>query len=236
MNLIFKSEIIEYEHIGNGNKNILFLHGWGGNKNSFQTTINLLKNKFKILSITMPTIKNTNLAWNLYDYCNLILSILKLHNIYSTSIVCHSFGFRVATILKHYINIEELIITGGAGPKKVYKMKILQLQNNKVLTLINPKKYSLKHFESKDYSILSETNKNTFKNIVNFNLKNHINFNCPILLFWGKKDTDTKLWIAKLIKKQNNAKLITTNSDHFAYLKLNSLFNHEIIKFLEKGL
>ncbi len=54
------------------------------------------------------------------------------------------------------------------------------------------------------------------------------------MLFWGTKDKDTPLWIAKHIKRQNNATLTTAKSSHFAYLNENSKFNHETIKFLEK--
>ena len=97
MNFLFKGEIINYdffladnendEHLEsknlknvllNFNKNnlknetIVFLHGWGGNKNSFRSTTNLLKHNFNILTITMPTIKPTNLSWTLLDFANLI--------------------------------------------------------------------------------------------------------------------------------------------------------------------
>jgi len=235
MNLIFKSEILEYDYLGHGESTILLLHGWGGNKDSFKSTINLLKNKYKILAITMPTTKPTNEVWTLQDYSDLVLTILNIHNTNSVNIICHSFGFRVAIFLKEKVQIQSIIITGGAGPKKTSKLKKIQLQNLKTLSIIKPNKFSLKDFESEDYSVLNQTNKTTFKNIVNFNLIHYLKFNCPMLLFWGKKDISTKIWIAKLLKKQNKAKLITTNSDHFAYLKLNTLFNHEVINFLERG-
>ena len=234
MNFIFKNEVIDYNYFGKGTETILFLHGWGGNKISFISTIELLKNRYKILAITMPTINPTNTTWNLFDFANLTSQILKIHNINSATIICHSFGFRVAIILKQIFNIKKIIITGGAGPKKQSTIKKINTQNNKVLNTIKPKKFSLKNFESPDYKTLSPTNKETFKNIVNFNLIKRIKFNCPILLFWGKNDLDTKLWIAKLIKKHNIAELIPTVGDHFAYLKLNSLFNHEVKNFLEK--
>ena len=105
------------------------------------------------------------------------------------------------------------------------RRNLLKLQQNKNL---------FSSIASKDYLELSPTNRQTFKNIVNLNLKNFIKFNCPILLCWGKKDSDTKLWIARKLKRKNNAKLIITNSDHFAYLKLNHYFNNEVINFLEK--
>lgn len=233
MNFLFKSESIDYEFFFNPNvdKTILFLHGWGGNKNSFITTIKLLKYKYNILSLTMPTIQPTNEVWTLQDFCNLVLSILKIHNINSVSIICHSFGFRIATILKNFINIEKVVVTGGAGPKKENLITRIKTQNNKIILNKKRFKFLFTKIASKEYFSLSNTNKVTFKNIVNFNTKKCLSFNCPILLFWGTRDTETKIWIAKLIKKYNHVKLIKTNSDHFAYLKLNSLFNHNVVEF-----
>ena len=90
-----------------------------------------------------------------------------------------------------------------------------------------------KKIASNDYLNLSQTNKETFKNIVNLDLKFATKFDCPILLFWGLKDIDTPIWIAKKLKQKNNTKLILVNSDHFAYLKENAKFNNSVINFLK---
>ena len=44
MNFLFKQEIIDYEYYWSSDTVILFLHGWGGDKHSFASTINLIKN------------------------------------------------------------------------------------------------------------------------------------------------------------------------------------------------
>lgn len=234
MNFIFKGEIIDYDYICNScTHSILFLHGWGGDKKSFMSTINLLKKKFDIITITLPTTAKTIEVWSLQDYADLVENILKLHHINKVIVICHSFGFRVACILNGKISIEKLIITGGAGLKRTNYFKKIELNNNKILLAKKRFHYLYNSIASKDYISLSKTNKKTFNNIVSLNTKNFIKFDCPILLFWGTKDRDTKLWIAKKIKKANNAVLITTKSDHFAYIKENSYFNHCIIKFMK---
>jgi len=233
MKFLYKSEAVDYDYIYNSHKQtILFLHGWGGNKFSFSSTINLLKNSYNILSITLPTICPTKEVWNMQNYCDLVLNILTLHNVKIPILICHSFGFRIAMLLNQKIHIKKLVITAGAGIKKdntflrvKHRQNLLQLQQNKNFF------YSI---ASKDYLELSHTNRQSFKNIVNLNLKNFIYFNCPILLFWGKFDLDTKLLTAKKMKRKNMAKLIITNSDHFAYLKLSAHFNNEVIKFLKQ--
>ena len=197
MNFIYKNEIIDYDYFNSNHKNtILFLHGWGCNKNSFASTISLLKHNYNILTLTMPTSQNTSLVWNLFDYKNLILNILHCHNITQVSIVCHSFGFRVACALNKFIEIKKLIITGGAGPKKFSIFNKTSLKNNKILLRNAKFSYIYKKIASKDYLNLSLTNKETFKNIVNFEDR-RINCLCNI-----QKLLEQYLEI-KTIKKHN---------------------------------
>lgn len=234
MNYMFKNEIINYDFFNNRNADtILFLHGWGGNKFSFQQTINLLKNQFNILTITMPTIEQTTSVWNMFDYVQVVQNILSLHNIYNPVVICHSFGFRVAMLLNKKIKIKKIVVTGGAGLiKNNIFLKIIK-NNNKILIKNDKFKYLFKNIASSDYLNLSKTNKETFKNIVNLNLRFACKFDCPMLLFWGKKDTDTKPWIAKHIQRYNKTYSIMTNSDHFAYIKENAKFNNLVLKFLK---
>ncbi len=233
MNFIFKQEIIDYDlTFSKKKKTILFLHGWGGNKNSFLPSIKILSSNFNLLTLTMPTIAPTIESWTLMDYTKLIISILKIHDIKSVIIICHSFGFRVASILKEFVTIEKIVVTAGAGIKKINQYKKIENENNIILLRQNRFKYLYELVASEEYKNLTDTNKITFKNIVNTNTKNFIKFSCPMLLFWGKFDSATKYKFAKYIKKKNNAKLISVNSDHFAYLKECALFNNAVIEFL----
>ncbi len=236
MNFLFNGEVVDYDYYKSNNdkaQTILFLHGWGGNKNSFIQTITLLKQKFNILSITLPTILKTNMVWNNELFCELVYSILRAHYINEVIIICHSFGFRIASLLKEKINITKIVVTGGAGLKRTNIFKRIEQNNNKILLSNKNFKYSFEKIASTDYKNLPYTNKQTFKRVVNTNYKNLIKFNCPMLLFWGNRDYETKLWIAKKLKKHNNAKLIVTESDHFAYLKQSALFNNAVVEFLK---
>ena len=234
MNFIFKGEIVDYDFYQNRNKpTIIFLHGWGGNKFSFAKTINLLKNKFSILTLTMPTMQPMVTCWNLFDYSNLVLSLCKLYNINRCIIICHSFGLRVATLLKEKIIIEKIFITGGAGIKNFKICKKIEQNINKTLLKNNKFKFLFNQVASKDYFALSNTNKITFKNVVNL-VTNHISkFDCPMFLFWGKDDSETKIWIAKKLKKLNkNCELKIVKSDHFAYLKKDAELNNFVVRNL----
>lgn len=235
MNYLFKNEVIDYDFSfsKNNTETILFLHGWGGNKFSFQQTINLLKSHYNILTLTMPNIQPTTITWNLFDFAKLVETLLQIHNINNVIVICHSFGFRVAMLLNKKIKIKKIVVTGGAGLKKENIFQKIIKNNNKIILKNKNFNFLYEKIASNDYISLSPINKITFKNIVNLNLKFATKFNCPMLLFWGTKDTSTKPWIAKHLKSQNNATFITTNSDHFAYLKESSKFNHLVLSFLK---
>lgn len=234
MNYLFKNEIIDYDFINNkSNDTILFLHGWGGDKFSFKNSMNLLKLKYNILTISIPTIIPTTSVWDIYDYTELVYQIILLHSITNLIVICHSFGFRIATILNTKLKFKKLIITGGAGPKKIKKLSQIQKINAILLLKLKKYKFLYKTTASKDYISLSKINKKTFKNIVNFNSINFMKFDCPILAFWGKSDLETPLWILNHIKRNNNVKSVTVDSGHFAYITHSEQFNHEIIRFLK---
>lgn len=231
MKIIFKNEIIDYSFSNNNKKyTILFLHGWGGNKNSFCSIEKFLNFHFNLASITMPTMQPTLLSWTLFDYCELVENILLMHNVKEVVVICHSFGFRVACLLKNVMPIKKIIVTGGAGLKRISILKKIENQN-KIIAIKNDPKLFYK-FASNDYKNLTTANKKTFKNVVSQNLIKCCQFNCPMLLFWGKQDNETPLWIAKELQNKNKTKLILTNSDHFAYLKQNNMFIYEVLKFL----
>ena len=232
MNYIFNGEIIDYDFNNNhSNKNIIFLHGWGGNKFSFLPTLKLLNN-YNILTLTMPTISPTKKVWAMETYADLILNLVKMLGINSGIIICHSFGFRVACMLNGRFKIERLIVTGGAGLKRVRRLKKIESENNIILLRQKRFKYLYNSVASSDYITLSATNKKTFNNVVNCVTSPLIKFDCPLLLFWGKFDHETPVWIAKKIRRKNIAKLVLTNSDHFAYIKLSAQFNNLVMRFL----
>lgn len=232
MNFIFHGEVVDYDfYFSNKKTTIIFLHGWGGNKFSFVNSMNLFKRKFNILTLTLPTIEPTILSWNMFDYVDLLKNLISSLAIKNYFVVCHSFGFRILTFLSLIHDIKKIVVTGGAGPKKENLFSKIDKNNAKILSKRPKFKKFGNIFSSLDYSSLSSQNKITFKNIVNLNTTKMLKFPGKILLFWGKKDHETRLWIARKIKKQNNAKLFVSRFSHFAYLDDNEMFNHLTMEF-----
>lgn len=217
---------------------ILFLHGWGGDENSFLDIFSKLQKYYSVISINMTdiTTKYLDKPLTMFDYVIKVFEILKKLHIKSVHIVCHSFGFRVALILNRYfnINLQSLVVIDGAGIKDVdlkTKLKIISFKFLKLLVRLKLIGYNkLSNFGSLDYKSLDLVQKQTFKNIVNYDLKDYVKFiNCKTLIVWGRYDLDTRLKIAKYLnQKIKNSNLKVYNAGHFSYLECKYDFEIDI--------
>lgn len=235
MKIDFKTSSVNYEIIGNGTIDIVFLHGWGGEINSFKFICKYLKFSYRALFVDFPPFgKSSEMTsiWTIFDYSELVLDIMKKENFNKPIIVGHSFGGRIACVLACGGYASKLVLTDSAGLKPrrsiIYKCKVF----------FNKKKSKrgIKVKGSKDYEVLSPIMKKTFVNIVNTFLEKYvIHINVPTLLFWGQKDKDTPLYMAKRFKKliKGSQLVIIKKAGHFAYLQDINTFVSCINYFVE---
>jgi len=220
--------------LNNKKQTILFLHGWGGDINSFFYFENELKNKYNLLNCDLFGFGYTKLykkQLSVYDYANELFIFLKNNNINELNIICHSFGFRIAIILStlYDIKISKLLVFGGAGLKPKFN----------IFVYLKIKFYKLKKklFNSKPEVEDLNNNSNlydTFVKVVNEHLDYLIkDIKSETLLVWGDNDKSVKLNdYKKLLKKINTSKGMILKGDHFVYLK-NKIKCYNIInKFL----
>lgn len=242
MTFLYKTYEVEYEYLfGNHAKTLLLLHGWGGNKDSFAKIKKVFKSSYNILSISLPPLSlyqiktNSTIPLDMYDYKNIVLNILKILNLNSVIIICHSFGFRISLMLTtSNIDIEKIIITGGAGIR--LKPNFFKKLNNQFKSIwLKSHHEDFSRIASSEYVTLSNIDRQTFKNVVNKDLTQHIkSLSCPAFLFWGTHDTATPIKMFKIIK---NLKLdikykIIKRGTHFCYLEYSELFIDCCDKFL----
>lgn len=229
MTYLFKSATINYEVVGEGDVQLVFLHGWGGQIDSFKFICKYLKFDFKALFIDFPPFgKSTQMdfAWTMFDYVELTLGIMREVNFIKPIVIGHSFGGRVATLLASggYAGKLMLVDSAGLKPKRTLKYKF-KCMINKLKAKMDCKNIK----GSKDYEALSPVMKKTFVNIVNTFLEKYANIiNIPTYIFWGAKDRQTPLYMARrfnaLIK--GSELVIIKNAGHFAYLDdLNTFVN-----------
>ena len=96
---------IYYEKIGHNEQTIVILPGWGDTRKTFNFLINELKENYTIYIIDYPGFGNSpfpNHDLTIYDYTNIIRDFLIEKNINNPTIIAHSFGGRIATLLTGY--------------------------------------------------------------------------------------------------------------------------------------
>lgn len=252
MYLTLDNITIYYEQYGNSKKTILILPGWGNTRETFHHIINHFKKDYTIYILDYPALGNSPIpskTLTIYDYTELIIKFMNYNNINNPIIIAHSFGGRITTLLTGYykIQIEKLILIDIAGikPKKTLK-KFIKEKTYKILRHMSkllPKKKQkhiqqklLKIFASADYNALPIQMKETFKNIVNEDLKEHFkHIQSETLLIWGEQDQDTPLKDAYKINKsiKNSALIVLKKANHYSYLQYPTLINNIIYEFIK---
>jgi len=111
---------------------ILFLHGWGGNEQSFAPIMPVLKKHFRCITLGMPMFNNNDTdepgtPWTLEDYANHVENYLDSLGVTKCHIVAHSFGARVTCLLvtRNPKRYEKLILTGAAGIRPRQKIRTM---------------------------------------------------------------------------------------------------------------
>lgn len=225
-------------------KLVLFLHGWGGNKFSFINLYNFLSQYgYSVLSVDFTGFGESRALkkdYTIFDYAFDLKIFLESMNIDDFYVVCHSFGSRVASIINQWFKIDKMVITGGAGLKEKFNIKktfkIYEYKFKKFLVkhcLLNEK--CLNKYGSEDYKSLPPYMKKTFVNVVNQDLKNYYKkIQGNVLLFWGKNDNQTPLYMAKKLNKIiKNSWLIVESGSHFCYIENDFLFCNKVLEFFK---
>lgn len=242
-----------YEKHGNKDKTILILPGWGNQRTTFYHIINNFKENYTIYIIDYPGFGNSSIptkTLTIYDYANIIRNFMEENNIINPIIIAHSFGGRIATLLTGYYKekIDKLILIDIATikPKKTWKQKIKQKiykllkKGIKLLPKRKQEKYHQKliqNFGSADYRNLPTEMQETFKNIVNEELKYYLPYiESETLILWGKLDQDTPLKDGIKINNsiKESALIVFPEGNHFCYLQYPILINKIIQEFLKE--
>ena len=198
---------------------VIFLHGWGSNKEISKSAFYNTLPEMKHLYVDMPGFgKSPNEAiLTTDDYFHIMKLFLEDLNISKDVIVGHSFGGKVATLLKPELLV--LLSSAGIVPEKSLKVK-LKIKLFKALKNLGLGSF-YKLFASKDVEGMSKNMYETFKNVVDERFDDiFANYNGKTLIFWGREDKATPLESGKkihsLIKK---SQFYPLDGDHYFFLK-----------------
>lgn len=224
-------------------EDVLLLHGYGSKKESFYYQINFLKNYFRVTAADFPCFgasEPTEEAWGVKEYAGWLLKFMDLSGLDCPHVLAHSFGARVAlklfSVEKSRLN--KLVLTGGAGlvkPRTPQYMR--QITRYRRVKRLFPG-YAEKHFGSKEYKSLSPLMKQSFKKIVNEDLKAcAAEISAPTLLIYGKDDAVTPPseegeTFRSLIAKST---LDVMDGGHFCFSEHPKEFNFKLFRFLTES-
>lgn len=238
---------IHYKTSGTG-KNVVLLHGWGANIDSFTPVHHDLDKHFQVYAIDLPGFGHSEApadSWGTTEYTNLVRQFLNALHIENPILIGHSFGGRLAIRLATTEKINKLILVDSAGIRprrklnyyfKVYSYKLLKhIANLPILRIYlqNTVENVKKKVGSTDYQNANGVMRAILVKVVNEDLRELLpHIQVPTLLIWGENDTATPIADGKLMVKllPDAGLVILKNAGHFSYLdKLNEfllIINH----------
>lgn len=221
----------------------MLLHGYGSKKESFYYQINFLSQFFKVTAADFPCFgasEPADGAWSVGDYAQWLRKFISRAGLEKPHILAHSFGARVAikALSEDGTLADKLVITGGAGLVKPrsprYMRKVRAYRRIKKLF----PKFAEKHFGSEEYRKLSPVMKESYKLIVNEDLKPCAEkIDIPVLLVYGRDDTVTppdeegKVFNGLI----RGSRLTVTEGGHFCFCEHSDVFNRLVYEFFTEN-
>ncbi len=222
---------ISYLTRGEG-KDLIFFHGYGASKECFLRQIDYFSRSFKVTAFDFSGFGQSGklkYPYSLKDYADETLEFMRDRGIVKPHLIAHSFGVRVAIKICESENaFDKMLLTGAAGVitnrNLAYKLKVLSYRTVRKLFPL----YAERRFGSEEYKKLSPIMKESYKKIVNEDLRNIAPLiESEVLLLNGEKDRTTPLKQIKIYNERiKNSKLkILKNCGHFAFLDDGFEFN-----------
>ena len=213
---------LNYTVKGQGNKNIILLHGWGGSLHSLQGLQDELTKtpEYRVYNIELPGFGESLIpagkVMTLDDYVSSLNTFLESSKINKPVLVGHSFGGKIALAyaIKYGHKVQNLILVNSSGlkPKNSLKKYVLILPTKAFgllfsLPLLNVFKSPIRSIyykfivRERDYLRAKEL-QDTLKNVLKINLDDQIDkIKNDTLLIWGEKDSYTPVWMGEKFSK-----------------------------------
>jgi len=213
---------LNYEIVNFSAKNsVLFLHGWGSNKEIMKQAFGKTLSDFKHIYLDMAGFGRSSIpqeALTTEDYKNIVSLFLKnISNEAPLIVVGHSFGGKVGTLL----NPKNLILLSSAGIvlKKRFSVK-LKIAIFKILKTLGFS-FLRNLFISKDAQNMPESMYQTFKNVVDEDFSEKFaSFKNKAIIFWGSQDDTTPPAMGKQINGLiKNSTFVPLAGDHYFFLQ-----------------
>ena len=229
---------IAYLRRGEG-KDLVFLHGYLSCKESFYPQIGYFSRHFRVTAPDFPGFGKSDripAAWSVGDYADWLEGFFKEQGIVFPYVIAHSFGGRVALKCLARGLIDRAVLTGCAGIVKKRTMAYrIRVGGYRLVKRVVPR-FAEAHFGSREYRSLSPLMRESYKKIVNEDLREEAGrIARPVLYLYGERDKETPLSSGRILHECTaGSKLaVFKGCGHFAHLEEPLLFNLAAEEFLD---
>lgn len=246
---VYDSVELAYTVEGEGDV-VMLLHGWGCDASVWRTTVELLRNNFRVVAVDFAGFGRSaepREVWGVEEYTRSIEALVAELGIVCPTLIGHSFGGRVATLYASRNDVKAVVLADAAGIKprrtfayyhKVYTYKLMKhllpllIGGHKAQMLLDQRRARA---ASADYNRATPKMRAILSKCVNEDLCHVMpRVTAPVLLFWGDKDTATPIADAhKMQRLMPNAGLVVAEGrGHFAMLEAAELWQGALMSFL----
>lgn len=242
---------VHYKTTGEG-EDVLLLHGWGCNINTFNYLQTNLEKKYRVTAIDFPGFGQSaepSSVWGVDDYTKCIEQFIEAHKLKNPVLIGHSFGGRVAILLSSRNSyVKKIILTDSAGVKPqntkisvgkffsgVKKISSKIIGEKATEKLAKPFSNSL---ASEDYKNASPMMKEILKKVVNEDLTHVMpQIKASTLLIWGANDTATPVSDAKIMEKliPDAGLVVFPGCGHFSFAENPAYYQTIVENFLQSN-
>jgi pimeloyl-ACP methyl ester carboxylesterase len=214
---------------------ILFLHGWGGSRESLRGIATLFQHTHTVHLFDLPGFGEAPPPgdWGTIEYADLVQQYILDHVHGPVVLVGHSFGGRVSVRLasRRLSQIKALVMLGVPGlPQPALSRRALRRWGirslRRVLIALKPIiggggiRWHTTRFGSKDYQAAGALRPVLVRTVTEDLTESAKAIACPTLLVWGTDDTETPPWLAARYAELLGSKaalILLPHKDHHLY-------------------
>lgn len=221
---------------------MVFLHGYMSSKEAFTAQISYFSKYYRVTAFDFLGFGQSGALtspFSVGDYAEWTKKVLRELGVLSPHVIAHSFGCRVALKMAEGRGqvFDKLLLTGPAGVilKRSLSYKI-KVKTYRTVKKIFPN-YAERKFGSEEYRALPPLMRESYKKIVNEDLRDCASrVTNEVLIVEGKEDTTTPRKEAEAyLAALPNAKLEFIDGGHFAFAENPLAFNLLAEEFFSYG-
>ena len=218
---------------------MLFLHGYLSSKEAFTAQVEYFSKFYRVTAFDFLGFGGSRCltsAFSVTDYAVWTKEVLTRLNVKQPHVIAHSFGCRVAVKMAALDGeaFDKILLTGPAGivlkRGLAYHVKV---KSYRLVKRLAPA-FAERKFGSKEYRTLSPIMKESYKKIVNEDLRQDAaRIKNPTLIVVGASDKTTPLAEAQVyLQNLRNGRLKIMQGGHFAFAEHPFTFNLIAEEFL----